>query len=129
MTSGPTEFDLGAAWLRRANGDMKAFMEGLAARLEGALPGRVEVERKRDGFFSRESHAVRIAVAMDRSLYTLTVDRGNLTARRAKIVHGISIGSDTLPVPEWIVALNRDMLAIGEQAGAATTVLHDFLMS
>ena len=127
--TGPGEFDLNAAWLRRANGDMKAFMQALAVRLEDALPGRVEVERKRDGFFSRESHAVRIAVAFDSSLYTLVLEHGRLCARRAKIIHGVSLSSDEIAVPDWFAALNREVGIIGQEAGDAHTVIHDFLMS
>ncbi len=129
IVSGPGEFDLGAAWLRRANGDMQAFMEGLAVRLMGALPGRVEVDRKRDGLFSRDSHVVRIAVTADSGLYALSIDHGRLTARRSKIVRGVSIGSETLAVSDWLQRLNQDIRSLGEQAGAAHAVLHDFLMS
>lgn len=127
--TGPAEFDLNAAWLRRANGDMKAFMQALAVRMEDALPGRVEVERKRDGFFSRESHAVRIAVAFDSSLYALELQQGRLVARRSKIVHGVSLSSDDIAVPDWFAALNREIGVVGQQAGDAQTVIHDFLMS
>jgi hypothetical protein len=127
--TGPAEFDLNAAWLRRANGDMKAFMQALAVRLEDALPGRVEVERKRDGFFSRESHAVRISVAFDSSLYTLVLEHGHLHARRAKIVHGVTLSSGDVTVPDWFSALNREVGVIGQEAGDAHGVIHDFLMS
>lgn len=38
-----SNFDQSTAWIRRAQGDMRAFVEGLAARLEGAgLTGRLE---------------------------------------------------------------------------------------
>ena len=43
------EFDLNAAVLRHSERDMRAFMAALAVRLETALPGRVTIERKRDG--------------------------------------------------------------------------------
>jgi hypothetical protein len=58
----PGDFDMSAAWIRRSQGDLKAFMEGLAARLDGAVPGRVSVERKRDGLFAKTSHIVRVAI-------------------------------------------------------------------
>ena len=127
MMTGPAEFDLNAAWLRRANGDMKAFMQALAVRLEDALPDRVEVER--DGFFSRESHAVRIAIAFDSCLYTLLLEHGRLHARRAKIVHGVSLSSDDISVPDWFATLNREVGVVGQEAGDAHSVIHDFLMS
>jgi|SRR5579859_550640 len=129
MGTEPGEFDLGAAWLRRANGDIKAFFEGLAVRLESALPGQVEVERKKDGLFSRDSHAVRITVSLENYTYSLAIDHNRLTAARAKAVRGIVIKSESIAVPDWLAALSREIHALGEQAGAAHTVLHDFLMS
>jgi hypothetical protein len=129
VVTAPTEFDLSAAWLRRANGDMKAFLEALAVRLNDALPSRVEVERKRDGLFSRESHAVRIAVSSDRYLHALSVDRGRLIARRSKIVRGITISSEDMAVPDWLESLNEEIRSMGDEAGTAHTILHDFLMS
>lgn len=129
MTSEPTDFDLGAAWLRQASGDMRAFLAGLAVRLEGALPGRVDVERKRDGLFSRDSHVEKITVTLDNNLYSLQASHGHPTAHRSKLVRGIAIKSEQLPVPDWLAALTGDIRLLGEHAGDAQTVLHDFLMS
>jgi hypothetical protein len=129
MTAEPGDFDMGAAWLRRSQGDLKAFMSGLAARLDGALPGRVTVDRQRNGWFSSESHVTRIVVTLERGLFTLADERGHLVAKRAKIVRGITIGTETMPVPAWLTMLNEDIHALGEEAGAAHAVLHDFLMS
>ncbi len=36
VSGSPDEFDLDAAFLRRSEGDLRAFMEALAVRLEGA---------------------------------------------------------------------------------------------
>lgn len=129
MTAGPEDFDMSAAWLRRAQGDLKAFMSGLAARLDGALPGRVTVDRQRNGWFSSESHVTRITISLDRGLFTLADDRGHLVAKRAKIVRGVTINTETMPVPAWLTVLNEDIHALGEEAGTAHAVLHDFLMS
>jgi hypothetical protein len=129
MASDVTEFDMGAAWFRRANSDMKAFLEGLAVRLEGALPGRVTVDRKRDGLFSRESHVARIDITLDNSLYSIEANRGHATARRSKIVRGITIKSEQVPIPEWLNGLIAEIRALGELAGGAHAALHDFLMS
>jgi hypothetical protein len=40
------DLDLLASSLRADAGDTAAFLDALAARLEGAFPGQVEVERK-----------------------------------------------------------------------------------
>jgi hypothetical protein len=129
MSAGPGDFDLHAAWLRRAKGDMKAFVEALAARLESALPGSVDVERRRDGFFSKTSHVAKITIRFDTSLLTLELDHGRLDPKRAKVVRGVTIGSEAMTVPAWLEEVVRLTRASGETNDAAHGVLHDFLLS
>jgi hypothetical protein len=125
----PNEFDLSAAWIRRAQGDLRAFMEGFAARLAGAIPDRVSIERKRDGLFSKTSHVVKVAVQMEANHYSLVFDAGHVAASRVKVVRGVALKSETMPVPEWLKALHRDIHALAEHAGSARDVIHEFLMS
>jgi hypothetical protein len=125
----PSEFDLSAAWIRRAQGDLKAFMEGFAVRLEGAVPGNVTVERKRDGLFSKTSHVVKVSIDIEPNVYSLAIDGSRLSALRAKVVRGVALKSEQMAVPEWLDAVHRDMQALAEHAGAARNVIHDFLMS
>ena len=122
-------FDLAAAWTRRAGTDVKAFAEALAVRLEAALPGRVAVERRRDGLFSSTSHVSRVTISFDGCLCSLAMEHGHLSAKRAKVVRGVTIGSEDLSVPAWLDDVVRRTQALGEGAGAAHTALHDFLLS
>lgn len=122
-------FDLSAAYVRKAGGDLKAFMEGLAVRLEAALPGAVAVTRSRDGLFSSTSRATRIDVTAPGARLTLTLDHGALHARRGKIVRGVTIGSDEIAVPVWLDELTRLVGIAGADAEATRASLHDFLMS
>ena len=122
-------FDLAAAWSRRAGGDGKAFAEALAARLEPALPGRVSVARKRDGLFSSTSHVSSIAVRFDDALLVLAAERGTLSARHAKVVRGVTIGSRDVPVADWLAEVVRRTRTLGQGAASAHAALHDFLMS
>ena len=129
MDADASGFDLAAAWTRRAGGDMRAFIEALAARLEAALPGRVAVERRRDGLFASARHVSRIAVSFEGCLLTLTSERGGLAARRAKVVRGVTIGGEDLAVPAWLDEVVRRTRTLGEGAGAAHGALTDFLLS
>lgn len=122
-------FDLSAAYLRKARGDHRALMAGLAARLEGALPDAVTVSRKRDGLFSSTSHVAAITVATGTSLLTLTAAHGQLKATRAKVIRGVAIGSVEIAVPAWLDEVTRAGDASGADAEAARATLHDFLMS
>jgi hypothetical protein len=129
LTSGPGEFDLSTAWYRKAQGDLRAFLEGFATRLEGAIPGHVTVERKPDGFFSSMSHVVKVAIDVGANLYVVALERNHLTALRAKSVRGVTLKTETLDFPDWLNALNADIQQLAERAGVAHDVLHDFLMS
>ncbi len=113
--------------LRRSEGDLKAFMEALAVRLEGALPGRVSVERRRDGLFSKTSHVAKITVRDDRAVYALEHQSGRLAATRAKLVRGVMISSSVISAQDWLAEVRAEVQALAEAAGSAGDVLHGFL--
>jgi hypothetical protein len=121
-------FDLAAALSRQSGGDAKAFAEALAARLAPALPGRVAVERRRDGLFSSTSHVSSIAVRFDDALLVLKAERGSLSAQCAKVVRGVTIGTRDMPVADWLADVVRRTQALGEGAGSAHAALQDFLL-
>lgn len=127
MSSGPDQFDLDGAVLRRSETELRAFVEALAVRIEGALPGRVTVERRRDSLFSSTRHVSRIAVRGERALYELRIDKAELSATRAKLVRGVSISTATLSARDWLAELRAELQALAEQAGSATDTLHGFL--
>ncbi len=110
-------------------GDLKAFLEAFPARMEGALPGRVAVERRRNGLFSRHTHVVSIAISTDDHVYTLRLDGPNVATWRSKAVRGVTLRSEQMSASEWLAALNDDIEALTQQAGAAHDVIHRFLMS
>jgi hypothetical protein len=127
--STPFDFDLSAAWMRRAQADGSQFLEVLAARLEAALPDRVAVSRRRDGLFSRTSHVERLTVRMDAGVYDLAREGASLVASLSRVVRGIAISSKRLPLGEWAAALDAEMRALAAQAGEARSALHDLLAS
>ena len=129
MSDGSDAFDLNAAWMRKAQGDLGAFMEAFATRMTGALPGRVAVERKREGFFSSRTRVVKVTIETGQHIYSLVFDSARLAAQRAKAVRGVTLKSEILPVPEWLAALNHEVEALSGELGAARRVIHDFLMS
>ena len=122
-------FDLHAAWMRRAQGDIGAFMEALAARLDSALPGRVRITRKKDGLFAKTSHVVQIAINTGNTLYTLERDATGLHAGRQKSARGVVLKRDVMPVPQWLDALAMELQALSAEIEGAHGVLQNFLMS
>ena len=127
MSYGPDQFDLDAASLRRSQSELRAFAEALAVRLEGALPGRVNVERRSDGLFSKTSHVARIALRGEKAEYQLALNKAELVASRAKTVRGVVISSTTIPASQWLAEVRAEVQALAEQAGSASDTLHDFL--
>lgn len=121
------EFDLSAAGLRRSAGDLRAFMQALAVRLEGALPDRVEVKRVRDGLFSKETHVARIEVRGDHAVYRLELAHGGLEATRAKSVRGVVISTAPVSAPEWLAEVRAEVQALARSAETAGDALHGFL--
>jgi hypothetical protein len=120
------DLDLLAASLRADAGDTAAFLDALAARLEGALPGQVEVERK-GRLFGGPKHARRIAVRLGDSHYEIESDGGALVARRRSIVRGIALKSEDLGVEAWIEGLSRDLLALAESSERGRIALERLL--
>jgi hypothetical protein len=114
-------FDLLAASLRADAGDLRAFAEALAVKLEQALPDHTRVER-RGGFLSREHPVRSIAITFGDVCYRLEVDGGRLDPCRQKEVRGIVLHTDALALEEWIDGLSQELTALAassEQARAA----------
>jgi hypothetical protein len=111
----PADLDLVAASLRADAADLDAFVEALAVRLEGALPGQVEVERK-GGLLGANKRVRRIAVSLGDQRYEADVDRGRVTCRRRSVVRGIALKTQELELDAWIDALSRDLVEEGERS-------------
>lgn len=103
------QFELLASSLRADAADLDAFVEALAAKLEGALPGRTTVERQSQGLFSRTKRVHRISVQMDSARYDLAAQKGRIEASRGKIVRGIVLKTEPLSLDTWIDELSREL--------------------
>lgn len=122
-------FDLHAAWIRRAQTDLHAFLEALAARLEQALPGRVQTERKRDGLFKANKHVVGLVVQTDNGRYLLDANTPNIHTSRQHEVRGVVVKNEHLPLDAWLKALEDDIQTLSGSMESARGVLQDFLTS
>ncbi len=123
------DFDLHAAWIRRAQTDLHAFLEALAARLEGALPGRVQVERKRDGLLSASHHVTAITIQVDGSRYLLDAHNHDVRASRQHEVRGVVLKTESLPLDRWLQELEDDLRRLSGTLEGARGILQDFLTS
>ena len=123
MGTQPGDFEMVAASLRADSGDLPAYVDALAVKLEGALPGRCEVDRRAKRLFSHEKVVRKLSLSIGDWRYTLEADgAGNVTTGRAKAVRGIVLKTEQLPLAGWIASLARDLsseAATSEQARIA----------
>lgn len=104
------DIDLLAASLRADAGDLGAFVEALAVKLEQAIPGGVSVERRRDGMFGPKR--VR-RIALDAGGRRLELRTGGATVQTlaSKLSGGIVIKREELTTDEWLQALGEALAA------------------
>ncbi len=122
-------FDLHAAFLRRAQTDIRSFLEAFAQTMEQSLPGRVEVRRKKDSLFGKTQHVVGISIHLGATRFVLENSEKGLRPIRSSEVRGVVLKSEELPLPEWLTGLNKELGALSAGMDDAQAALHDFLMS
>jgi hypothetical protein len=123
----PFDIDLLAASLRADSGDLGAFVEGLAAKLEEALPGRVKVQRARRGMFGPK--VVRqLAVAGAGERLELIRGEGDVVeTRRCRISGGIVLKSDPVDTETWLQAVGQTLATEAERSEQTRQALERLL--
>jgi|NGEPerStandDraft_6_1074524.scaffolds.fasta_scaffold13837_4 hypothetical protein len=98
--------ELPAAGLRADDRELAVSIEVLATGLEQALPRLAEVERRKiGGFRSKRREVQRIAVALGDELFELQRAEHAFRCTRNKVVRGITLSREELPIAGWIAAL------------------------
>jgi hypothetical protein len=114
------DFELVAASLRADTTDLRAFVEALAAKLEGALPERTEVQRS-GGRLGGRKRVRSIAVRLGEDEYRLEANDGAPACARRVVVRGIALKNEPLELEAWIDAISRALAeeAAGSERGRA----------
>jgi hypothetical protein len=100
------DIDLPAAALRADGADLEISIEALATSLEQALPGIVSVERRKvGGFRSKRREVRRIAVPLGEEQFELLREDQRISCTRHKVVRGITLSRQELPMADWIAEL------------------------
>jgi hypothetical protein len=100
------DIDLPAAALRADGADLEISIEALATSLEQALPGIASVERRKvGGFRSKRREVRRIAVPLGEEQFELLRDDQRISCTRHKVVRGITLSRQELPMADWIAEL------------------------
>jgi hypothetical protein len=111
------DLDLLTASLRADTSDLGAFVEGLAVKLEDALPGRVQVYRWRERMFGPKLVRKINLDAGDRRL-ELQYKGGALQTSCARLSGGIVIKNEMVDTDAWLTALGE---AIADEARRSET--------
>lgn len=124
----PLQVEMLAASLRADSTDLKAFLEALAAKLEGALPDQTQVTRH-SSLFSREHPVKEIMVVLGDSQYRLARERqGPLMVARAKVVRGIVLKTEQIPLEQWIEELAEGLAQEAARSAQSRAALERFLL-
>lgn len=117
-------FDLLAASLRADTSDLRAFVEALAVKLEGAFPHRVRVER--GGLFGGK-RVKRLSVELGDEQYRLDHDDGRVECRRCNVVRGITLKNEQLELDAWIDELSQGLLGEAQRSERGRLALERLL--
>jgi hypothetical protein len=121
------DLELLAASLRADTSDLTAFVEGLAAKLEQAVPGRTRVERRRGGMFGPK--AVRtITVDLGDRRLELRHDGASVQTNCAKLSGGIVLKTETVDTETWLAALTEALAAEAQRSEVARKALERLLI-
>lgn len=105
------ELDLLAASLRADLGDISAFVEGLAVKLEQSLPGVVQVERAKQGF--RGPKLVR-RISLNGGAgerLELRRDGDRVQTLTARTSGGIVLKTEAVDIETWLTTLTTVIAA------------------
>jgi hypothetical protein len=105
-------FDLPAAALRADGDELALSIEVLGAQLEQALPRNALVERRKvGGLRSKRREVERIEVTLGDDRFELRSVGGAVQATRQKVVRGITLSRQELPLAGWVSELGAAVAA------------------
>ena len=127
MSEQGLDLDLLAASLRADTSDLDAFVEGLAVKLEQAIPGQVRVERRRAGLFGPKL-VQRIALDAADQRLELRTSNGSIETSCSRLSGGIVLKRERLDVEEWIRALSEIVAAEAQRSATTRQALERLLI-
>ena len=126
MPGDDDSLDLIAAALRADAGDLDAFVEGLAAKLELTIPGKVKITRRRDSMLGPK-RVCQIALDAGGERLELVKNGTLVETRRARLSGGIVLKTEPLPTDAWIEALGEALKAEAQRSDTTRQALERLL--
>jgi hypothetical protein len=121
------DIDLLAASLRVDVSDVRAFVEALASKLEDVVPGRVRVERRREGMFGPKVLR-RISLDLGDRRLELLAQSGAITTRCSRLSGGIVLKSESLDTDAWLATLSEALAAEARNSQTTRQALERLLI-
>jgi hypothetical protein len=107
--------------------DARGFLPLLASFLEAGLPQATTIERK-GGLFQKQKPISKVTIALGENIYTMEDNgRGVLDGQRTKIVRGIRLKTESIPLHEWLSAISQEVGRHAQQNEAAFFALKELL--
>ena len=122
-----TDLDLLAASLRADASDVSAFVEGLAAKLEQAMPSHTQVERRRAGFRGPK-RVQRIVLDGEDQRLELRVSGGSIETSCSRLSGGIVLKSEHIGMEDWIGTLSEVIAAEAQRSATTRQALERLLI-
>jgi len=112
-------FDLLAASLRADHRDVRGFLDALATKLEGALPGYCEVDRGWRG--------VRVTVRLGNRRFLLHRRRREVVAEVEATIHDMRRTREEVTLDRWLGELEAELRAEARSSAEAREALERLL--
>jgi hypothetical protein len=123
--TGWAKIGVAAALSKEYETDQRAYLQLLAQSLEKSFPGKVQSKTK--GYFSSK-RIVALEVNLDDMVYTIQdPGSGNLIATRKKMVRGIALKTETIPMSTLIDDLSQALEAHARTSSEAQRALGQWL--
>jgi hypothetical protein len=121
------DLDLLAASLRADAGDLQAFVESLAVKLEETVPGRVRVQRRRLALMGRK-RVWRISLDVGERRLELLFDAGSLETYCSRLSGGIVLKREALDTDAWLTAVGEALSAEAQRSETTRQALERLLI-
>jgi membrane protease subunit (stomatin/prohibitin family) len=122
ITGGQFSFDMLAASIRADSSDLRTFLDVLATKLEGSLPGHVKVERE-GGLLHKSERVRRLTVELGDRVYQMEWAQQSLhpaVGPRGQAVSAVSLD-------DWVGALWQDLREYSRANAQGKTALDQIL--
>jgi hypothetical protein len=121
------DVDVIAAMLRADGAEAADLLDLLGTKLEGAVPGCIQVKR-RGGLFGRKRQVEEITATFTDARYVVTRDASGPIAARGKIVRGVQIATREISMSDCIAELSRELQRIAETNADARRALQRLVL-